>query len=243
LRNVPHEHGFPGLDKAGHGLVQVQAEERGGMVVVTQETGGSEPLCVPDDLLGPELEMVSVTEQEVAANWKVAAEGFIEGYHIFATHKGTFYPVQFDNLNVIEHFGRNSRVAYPYRNIQKLRTVPSGDRRTDGMLTYVYHLFPNVMVATFPKRVLMIVLEPQGPAATRYVTYTLAARATLQADRLAVERDEAFVDRGVKEDQDMVQSIQRGLASEANEAFVFGRFEAAIVHFHRNLHAALAETA
>ena len=40
-------------------------------------------------------------------------------------------------------------------------------------------------------------------------------------------------------DRAVVAAIQRGLASGANEAFTFGRFEKAIVHFHRNLNAAL----
>jgi|SRR5262245_14669420 len=70
----------------------------------------------------------------------------------------TFYPIQFDNLNVVETFGRNSRVAFPYQRINKLRAIPPAERRADGMLTYVYHLFPNVMVATFPNNIAMVVL-------------------------------------------------------------------------------------
>ena len=58
------------------------------------------------------------------ANWKIVVEGFLEGYHIRSTHRETFYPVQFDNLNVVETFGRNSRIAFPYRRINKLRDVP-----------------------------------------------------------------------------------------------------------------------
>jgi hypothetical protein len=38
----------------------------------------------------------------------------------------------------------------------------------------------------------------------------------------------------------VVEAIQRGLASGANDAFTFGKFESAIVHFHRTLTAALA---
>jgi hypothetical protein len=40
----------------------------------------------------------------------------------------------------------------------------------------------------------------------------------------------------------MVCAIQRGMAGDANQAFTFGRFESAIVHLHRTLKAALAET-
>ena len=37
------------------------------------------------------------------------------------------------------------------------------------------------------------------------------------------------------------QRNQRGVTSDANESFVFGRYESAIVHFHRTLDAALAQ--
>src|SRR5215472_4373408 len=38
LRHVPHEHGFPGLDKGTRGLVPVETTESQGLVFVTQET-------------------------------------------------------------------------------------------------------------------------------------------------------------------------------------------------------------
>lgn len=236
LRHVPHEHGFPGLDRSTHGLVPVASLEHGGIVYVAQRGGdiGADVRAMPA-LLGPNLVLVSVDERVQDANWKIAAEAFIEGYHIRATHRETFYPVQYDNLNVVEHFGRNSRVAYPYRNIERLREVAPAERRTAGMLTFVYHLFPNVMVATFPKRTIMTVLEPRGLDGTRFVTYTLADAAVLAAERSRVQRDADFVAAGAQEDRAIVESIQRGLASEANTAFEYGRFEAAIVHFHRQL--------
>ena len=54
-------------------------------------------------------------------------------------------------------------------------------------------------------------------------------------------RDAQFVgETGAAEDRAVVRAIQRGLSSGANEVFTFGRFEKAIVHFHRNLDAALA---
>ncbi len=48
--------------------------------------------------------------------------------------------------------------------------------------------------------------------------------------------------RGAAEDRAVACGIQRGLASGANEFFEFGRFEGAIGHFHRTLHAALDGT-
>jgi hypothetical protein len=46
---------------------------------------------------------------------------------------------------------------------------------------------------------------------------------------------------GAPEDRALAESIQRTMHSEANEAFTFGHFESAIVHFHRNLRTALSE--
>ncbi|MBO9695114.1 MAG: aromatic ring-hydroxylating dioxygenase subunit alpha [Sphingopyxis sp.] len=242
LRSIPHAYGFPDIDPDMHGLVAVQAEEKAGLVFVTQEpTGASCDLGPIAELLGADLRLVSTAENESAANWKIVAEAFLEGYHIYATHRTSFYPVQFDNLNVVEHFGRNSRVTFPYRNVEKLRGIAPTERHLEGTVTQVYHLFPNVMIATFPKRTLMVVLEPSGVATTRTITYTLAAASTLDHDLTAVEQDESFVNKGAREDRAIVESIQRGLNSGANDVFSFGLFEAAIVHFHRNLHALVGE--
>ena len=189
LTYVPHEHGFPGLDKTAHGLAPLQTIEHGGAIFITQDASRSaQPANLPT-LLPRDLQLISATEQETHANWKIAAESFLEGYHIRSTHRETFYPVQFDNLNVIEFFGRNSRITFPYRNIEKLRPLPPPERRVAGTLTHVYHLFPNVMIATFPKRTIMVVLEPLGVASTNYVTYTLADAGTAQTDQPDLARD------------------------------------------------------
>ncbi|MGH7818275.1 MAG: aromatic ring-hydroxylating oxygenase subunit alpha, partial [Candidatus Binatia bacterium] len=203
LRHVPHEHGFPGLDKATRGLVAVKSVEAQGVVFVTQEAPelpGANLDEVPP-LIPPGHRLLATGEQEVPVNWKVLVEGFLEGYHIRSTHPGTFYPVQFDNLNVVESFGRNNRIAFPYRAIDKLRTVPPAERSADGKLTYVYHLFPNVMVATFPGRIFMVALEPLATDRTRQITWILSDRDQNDAEaKAALTRGADFVARGAVED-------------------------------------------
>ncbi len=243
LRHVPHEHGFPGLDKSSRGLVPVETIELRGVVFVTQEEPSLSAACLDEipRLIPPTQRLFRTIEQDVPANWKILVEGFLEGYHIRPTHQETFYPVQFDNLNLVETFGRNSRVAFPYRRINKLRTVPPGERSVDGMLTFVYHLFPNVMVATFPTNITMVVLEPLATDRTRMVTYTLTDHGDLAGEgQAALKGAQNFLQAGAAEDRAVACAIQRGLASGANEFFEFGRFEGAISHFHRALHAAIA---
>jgi phenylpropionate dioxygenase-like ring-hydroxylating dioxygenase large terminal subunit len=242
LRHVPHEHGFPGLDKDARGLVPVEAVERGGLVFATQEEPrASEALQgeIPP-LVAPGQRLLHTSEREVAANWKILVEGFLEGYHIRSTHAETFYPVQFDNLNVVETFGRNSRVAFPYRAVLKERARPAAERSADGKLTYVYHLFPNVMLATFPEYLIMVVLEPLAIDRTLLVSYAMTSHGEREAEaRAAPRRGGDLIEAGAAEDRAVACAIQRGLASGADEFFEFGRFEGAIGHFHRGLEAAL----
>jgi phenylpropionate dioxygenase-like ring-hydroxylating dioxygenase large terminal subunit len=241
LRHVPHEHGFPGLDKSTRGLVPVHAVERHGLVFVTQDGPAAESsLDALPPLIAPRFRLVNTAELDVPANWKILVEGFLEGYHIRSTHQETFYPVQFDNLNVVETFGPNNRITFPYRNINTLRATPPAERSTDGKVTYVYHLFPNVMVATFPGRLFMVALEPRTIDCTRMVTYLLTDRDPTDAEaQAALSRGGDFVNAGAVEDRDVACAIQRSLASGANEFFEFGLFESAIGHFHRTLQAAL----
>ena len=145
---------------------------------------------------------------------------------------------------MVETFGPNSRVTYPFRRIGKLAAVPAEERRVDGLLTYVYHLFPNVLITVLSRHTNVVVLEPLTLESTKAITYSLTNRGSDQVEmRKQAERDAEFVGQtGAAEDRAVVCAIQRGIASGANESFTFGRFESAIVNFHRSLDAALERT-
>ena len=243
LRHIPHEDGFPGFEKDCHSLVPVAASERFGLVFVTQDRPalGDDGLDGLARLLGPDQRLFATTERDFDVNWKILLESFIEGYHIKSTHPESFLPYGFDNLNVIDLFGRNSRVTYPFQRIKKLAQVPPRERRVEGLLTYVYHLFPNVLVTVLSRHTNVLVLEPLAVDRTRQISYSLTNGGGDDPDALAeARRDAEFVGTtGAAEDRAVVQAIQRGLGSGANDAFTFGKFESAIVHFHSTLTAAL----
>jgi phenylpropionate dioxygenase-like ring-hydroxylating dioxygenase large terminal subunit len=242
---VPHEHGFPGLDRESHGLVPVRVRERGGLVFVTQDPRTNDDdreLDALPKLIGKDQRLFASREGRVPANWKIFLEGFLEGYHIRSTHPKTFFPYGFDNLNVVEYFGRNSRVTFPFQRIQKLKDVPPEERRVGGAVTFVHQLFPNAVVVMLSHHTLLSVLEPVSTDETRLVSYALTNRPASDPDAVAAaQRDAAFVNQtGGAEDMAVVCSIQASLASRANDVFTYGRFEGAIAHFHRHLDAALA---
>ena len=172
LSHVPHAEAFPDLDMSARGLVEVDSREVDGLIVI----GPLQPPTSPQqadaamaaladgspwrDKLLPADRLVAVRPAVRAMNWKVLVEQFLEGYHIRTTHKDTFYPIQYDDLNVIEAFGPNTRITFPYQNIERLRDRPESTWNVGHRVTYVYHLFPNVMVATFPNQVLVITIDP-----------------------------------------------------------------------------------
>ena len=244
LRHIPHEAGFPGFDKEAHPLVPVAATERFGLVFVTQDEPalGDDSLGGLERLIAPDQRLFATGERDFEVNWKIFLESFIEGYHIKSTHPESFLPYGFDNLNVIDLFGRNSRVTYPFQRIRKLAKVAPAERRVEGLLTYVYHLFPNVLVTVLSRHTNVVILEPLGVDRTRQFTYTLTNGGGDDPEALAdARRDAEFVgNTGALEDRAVVHAIQRGLASGANEAFTFGRYESAIAHFHQTVTAALS---
>lgn len=245
LQHVPHEHGFPGLDTSRLGLVPVEVVERAGLVWVTQRSGaaGAATLDGLPELIPAGHRLVGSSQQDIPVNWKIMMDGFLEGYHIRFTHRETFYPVQYDNLNVIETFGRHQRVTYPYRSIEKLRALPPDERRVDGrVLTYVYHLFPNVILATFPEQLRLVAVEPLRTDLSRLFSYTTTSRPPADERGSAeIARATGFANAGGLEDAAVALGIQQGLASDANEFFELGRFEAAVATFHRSLDQAIAE--
>ncbi len=244
LAGVPHERGFPEIDKSAHGLVPVLAQERSGIVFITQsgEPSADDPGEGLPDLIGADQDLIDTHDNEADFNWKVSIEGSIEGYHIRYGHPETFYPYGYDNLNVVEHSGRHSRVTFPFRRIEKLADVPEADRRIEGRVTYVYHLFPNALVTVLSHHTILVVLEPIAPGRTRNVAYSLADTGGDPAAIEKAKRDARFVtDTGAPEDRALAESIQRNMESGANDHFTFGHFESAVIHFHRNLRAALGE--
>lgn len=243
LEYVPHEHGFPGLDKRRNGLVPVHSVDiQSGLVFVTQdEPVGLGALESLPELLTEDQVIFESQEKVEEANWKLTAEGTLEGYHIKPTHPESFFPYGYDNLNVVEMQGPNSRVCYPFRRIEKLRDAPRENLSLDRMVTLVNRIFPFTSVTRLAQHYGVSFAEPESPTRTRYFNYrlTLPTVDGLEPSEEALARakkDVAFLsDTGDKEDAKVVSDIQAAIGSGANTHYRFGRFESAIGHLHRNL--------
>jgi len=239
LKGIPGQAAFPGLDKQQHGLVEVSAREFGGLVYVQQEGEiAADALIDQPDFFTPDQVLFEQSEVADNANWKLITETLLEGYHIKSLHQETFYPFGLDNINVVEVFGANARVIFPFKRIEKLRNLAPKDRKIDGMVTSVYHLFPNASVSLLSKHASLTIMEPLSPTRTRLVSYYVMNTST--EDRPitleAAQRDVEFVNNaGQVEDRAAACAIQETVGTPANTHLTFGYFEKAIVNFHQQL--------
>jgi nitrite reductase/ring-hydroxylating ferredoxin subunit len=243
LEYVPHEHGFPDLDKDSNGLVPVHSVDvQSGLVFVTQDEpiglGALESLPA---LLSADQVIFETQEKVEEINWKLTAEGTLEGYHIKPTHPESFFPYGYDNLNVVEMQGPNVRVCYPFRRIETLRDAPRENLSLDRMVTLVNRIFPFTSVTRLAQHYGVSFAEPESPTRTRYFNYRLTLP-TIDGGEPSDEalarakKDVAFLsDTGDKEDAKVVCDIQAAIESGANSHYRFGRFESAIGHLHKNL--------
>jgi choline monooxygenase len=257
LSHVPHPEAFPDLDMPTRGLVEVDSREVDGLIVIgplSPESGrdaDASMAALTDgspwrDKLLPAERLFAVRPALRDMNWKVLVEQFLEGYHIRTTHKDTFFPIQYDDLNVVEAFGPNTRITFPYKNIERLRDRPESTWNVGHRVTYVYHLFPNVMVATFPNQVLVITIDPID---VDHTTVTIYAMVTPHvAERVSANPEDAagarnLLNEGGVEDNEMSEGVQRGLHAGANTFVEFGTHESAVGRFHATLDERLAHSA
>ena len=239
LKNIPGEEAFPDYNKSDNGLVQVDAVEKGGIVYVQQE-GSIDQDFINNalDYFQPRQEMFDHGEVNDQTNWKLLTETLLEGYHIKSLHKKTFFPYGLDNINLVETFGPNSRVIFPFRRIEKLRTLKPEDRKIDGTVTKVYHLFPNASISMLSKHSNLTVMEPIAPNEVKTITYSMV---NLNSSGKIISNEDAKKDlkfvneQGQSEDREAARAIFETVTAKANSHLTFGYFEKAIVNFHQHL--------
>ncbi|MBX3159521.1 MAG: Rieske 2Fe-2S domain-containing protein [Deltaproteobacteria bacterium] len=249
LLSIPHEHGFEGIDRASRGLARVPCGEAGGIVFARPAplSDGESPVLDAAAWLGPiagELAGFGVgtgaayapTTKRKQLSWKLAIDIFLESYHLRPTHRDSIYPMFFDNVATVDRVGAHLRCLFPKRSIASLAAQPEDTWELRRHANVLYHLFPNTLLLVEPDHTAVLHLWPDGAAGTLLTAYTVVpeAPATDKA-RAYWDANNRILYDATDEDFAMGESIQRGLASGANREVVFGAFEHALAHFHRQI--------
>lgn len=256
LLGIPHADGFGSLDKASRGLVRLPAGEAGGLVWVrpSRAISAEDSRLDARAFLGPladDLDTFGLPTSHVYAprtftkelNWKLAMDVFLEAYHLRTAHKDSIYGIFFDNVGLVDRVGPHRRNVFPKRSIRELEGAPDSVMASSlrSHANVLFHLFPSTLVLVQPDHAAVIHAWPDGPTRTRFTTYTAIPEPALSSKaRAHWDANNAILYGATDEDFALGESIQRGLASGANEEIVFGAFEHALAHFHAEVAERLA---
>ena len=161
---------------------------------------------------------------------------FLETYHLRPVHKDSIYPLFFDNIGIVDPIGPHLRNIFPKRSIKDLVAQPRDAWILRKHANVLYHLFPNTLILVEPDHCAVLTLWPQGPARTLLTSFTLVPEAPAsEKAREYWDANNQILYGATAEDFTMGESIQTGLASGANREVVFGAFEHALAHFHRQV--------
>ena len=178
LLAVPREHDFGDLDKSCHGLKELPAEEKHGMLWVHPVPDAKLDV---DELLGglaPELEgwhygdLVHAGESLIASdlNWKLANDTFGETYHFSRLHKNTLGQLFYGDALHYTEFGRNHRFVWATKGMDATRNLPVDNWNYDACTSMLYFLFPNIQLTASTDGCSLIKIYPDATNPGRSIT-------------------------------------------------------------------------
>lgn len=243
LLNIPLADGFPSIDKAQFGLIEVKLEEQFGVLYLLPRADaavvGAEhllPLAEHFEAFGlGDYAYFTHRYTQVSSNWKVIYDAFSEAYHVKRLHHETLADFFLDNMIVAERVGLHmcSAVARTEMSDAALAADPNVALQTKA--TFSYHIFPNSLLIISPDYVNMLVLYPQSPDQTLVLNmmFTPEQPTNAQAQdhwRRSFDLLDGAVFQG--EDFHISEEVHVGLKARITSEFVSGRFENGIPIIH-----------
>ena len=166
---------------------------------------------------------------DVACNWKVYVDNYLEGYHIPIVHPSLHRELDYQRYRT-ETFDHFSIQHAPIRGTAEPRL-----RVVDGVSAEAQYfwVFPNLMLNVYPDNFSTNLIVPLGPERTLTVFEWFFAPGAGEAARRAVEETVAFSDEVQVEDVAMCETVQRNLRSRSYGSGRYSvRRENGVHHFH-----------
>ena len=235
---------FGEIDRDQLGLTPLACEERAGFVFVTLKPGEAMDI---DDWLGDYATELATLELDAwhvydrrelpSPAWKVAFDGYLEGYHFSTLHKNTIFKDNMSNLMAVDAYGPHQRIMFAKHTLPLLRDQDEAEWRPTDHIGPVHTIFPCLSLAGAWRDTALVSQLFPGPTPDRSRTVqTFITRHPVvtpeERDRAEKAIDFLFT---VVRDEDYATGfgITRTLMSGANQEFVFGRNEPSLHHFHR----------
>jgi len=246
LVGMPRPDSFPGLDKADHHLRPLPSRETGGLIWFARDEAAdftdAEALASEFDAFGlAGHHLFRRRVHDVAANWKLIMDAFLESYHVQRLHAPTIAKFFTDGITVADSIGIHQRSAVG-RTDYLARIDHEDWPALRAVITFAYQLFPATIIIMSPDYVNLMVLMPQDVGRTLVEDFMLipeAPRTPEETDHW--ERSWTLLDEGVfaAEDYRAAALGQNGLASGSIDTVTLGTLETGIRAFHEQVEKAL----
>lgn len=253
LVGMPQPVGFDTVDRSEHGLVELPAFERFGLIWVVPS---------PQDKQEKEVDLASwlaPLEEQLAGldlgnhvvfrkwalhkdmSWRLALEGFQESYHFCSAHRETACSNYLDNQSLFLNYGPHVRHAVPLPRVLELRDQPEKQWEYRRNFMTQNYVFPANFVQAMTDHVYVHTILPTGPGTCAFHCMMLIPEepADEKAERYW-QKNHDVVRVVFDEDFTIGEGIQKGFEANANEHFVFGKYECGLHYGQKAIDDALA---
>jgi phenylpropionate dioxygenase-like ring-hydroxylating dioxygenase large terminal subunit len=247
----PADESFTAAPRERHGLTQLTAIERDGLIWVSPAAG--RVFSLDQHLAGLSGELAAFDlagfhhyESRVLTrrmNWKLMLDTFLESYHFCVLHKDSICSVFYENLSTFDTWGPHFRLVGARRTIEDMRRVPVSNWNLMPHMVAIYVFFPNTVLVWQLDHIELWQIFPgeDAPEESRVLLslYTPEPAITDSARRHWDNNLDLVVHVVENEDFPVGEGVQRGFHSGAQQHIVFGRNEPALAHFHRTVTAGI----
>ena len=167
-------------------------------------------------------------DYSINANWALYCDNYLEGFHVPFVHKDLNEVLDYNNYDteIDEYF--NLQIGYA-KNEDECFTIPKKHKDYGKKIAaYYYWLFPNLMLNIYPWGISINLVCPEGISKTKILFRSYVFDKSKLNSGASGDLDKVEM-----EDEEVVQSVQKGI----NSAFYnTGRFsptkEKGVHHFH-----------
>lgn len=268
---VPDEDQFFDFDKSKHGLTPVAADVWEGFIFINLDPNPKETLAEYLGELGRllkgypfgEMPLYGAYRADVRANWKVALNGFQEGYHVPFLHKRSASRAYADKENPFIHalefklYKRHRTMSIPGAASIKPTPVEAIAHRFGASITRVSDaparrlppglnptrspnwafdmiiFFPNFFMFLFDGMYFTYHFWPLAVDRTSWETRIYYPKAENAGQRFSQEYAKCALRDTLMEDGNTLEAVQANLASGAKTHFILQDQEILLRHSHK----------
>ena len=245
LRAIADAPKFGDVCEGARDLVQFPSHEEGGLIFAILDADSDVDIReylggMMDDVAKKGMDQWTyVGNREIhGPNWKVAYDGYLEGYHFKAAHPETIEPRTFTNVMEYDAHGPHQLVGFAAKNVTSLDEVDRADlwQHESKGFDFIRLFFPNVSIFIAPEITQIAQMIPgPGPMENTTILHFLHPTPPENDEDVAarVEMADWLRDVVQNEDYNVGLQLQKGLQTGLMKSVLFGRNERGNQYFHR----------